>query len=190
MTDQIRKGLRHHPIALSRKVLDKAKERVEDYFGYDEKRDEADYYVHLFEIPEKRGTATPENAFLHAYVSAALAYEWNEYMGRNLGEAREIESFWSDNVPEFLASGGDLAQLSRRIRDIHRDRYNNEIGFQIGEFAKANGIPYEDLPHLVANALGRGTLITDEMNDPRNGLLGHSAPEEWQPPNDTLQRGF
>ena len=63
--------------------------------------------------------------------------------------------------------------------------------YDIGEFAKANGLRYIDIPYLVKDALSRGLLITNEMNDSRSGLLWPGAPQAWAPSDEiTLQRRF
>ena len=186
--EKLQKGMRD-AVALPGTVLDKPSEGVKRHFGYKQKLFEAEHYAAAFAIPKNRGPTSPQNAFVHAYVSATLAYHWNQNVARRLGNVREVSSTVSHDIPEFLSRGGDLATLGRRVRDTIRDRYNNEIGFQIGEFAKANGLRYVDIPYLVKDALSRGLLITDEMSDSRNGLLWPSAPQQWEPSDEmALQR--
>lgn len=97
------------------------------------------------------------NAMAHAYTSAGLAYRWGTLKA-------DFQGFWKE---AFGSSDSSEA-------DSERDTHNNDVGQQIGEFARENGLPDTLLDELIYDALQRGLLIVQEYKDPRmnSGFMG------------------
>lgn len=108
------------------------------------------------------------NAFAHAVTSATMAYEWGVPLARTLGDARE----WATTSQSYFR--GNPAHV-----DPFVDLTNNDIGRQIGMWARQNGYAAEDLPYLVAQAAIEG-LVPDSQNTGR--LIVH--PDDPRAPDD------
>jgi hypothetical protein len=93
------------------------------------------------------------NAFTHALQSAQESYH---------GVPRSITSTLAFLKEEFQfhLSGNDP-------RDYFKDQWANDIGDDIGRWAKRSGFPPSSLLNLVKYALDSGQLISDEKADPR-----------------------
>lgn len=119
------------------------------------------------------------NANAHAYVSAMIERENFPGLAKSLGTAREWQSWLSDKW-----SGND------NTKDQLRDEWNNDVGRQIGRYAKERDLGEADVMGLVDYARRNGDLIrsiSDIVPDPR--LQSYSESSErpsWSgpPPRD------
>ncbi|WDZ78757.1 hypothetical protein PWG15_09805 [Ensifer adhaerens] len=119
------------------------------------------------------------NANAHAYVSAMIERENFPGLAKSLGTAREWQSWLSDKW-----SGND------NTKDHLRDEWNNDVGRQIGRYAKERDLGEADVMGLVDYARRNGDLIrsiSDKVPDPR--LQSYSESSErpsWSgpPPRD------
>ncbi|WVT75237.1 hypothetical protein QM996_09200 [Sinorhizobium chiapasense] len=119
------------------------------------------------------------NANAHAYVSAMIERENFPGLAKSLGTAREWQSWLSDKW-----NGND------NTKDHLRDEWNNDVGRQIGRYAKERDLGEADVMGLVDYARRNGDLIrsiSDSVPDPR--LQSYSESSErpsWSgpPPRD------
>lgn len=99
------------------------------------------------------------NANAHAYTSAMIERENFPGLASMLGTGREWESWASDKI-----NGED------NTKDHLRDEWNNDVGRQIGRYAKAHDLSEQEVMELVDYARQNGDLIrsiSDVKPDPR-----------------------
>lgn len=162
------------------------KKAVADYVDYDrhEKTVEAfnnRKYPERTQAPlaNRRDVSGIRNANAHAYTSAMIERENFPGLAGTLGTGREWESWISDTW-----NGED------NTKDHLRDEWNNDVGRQIGRYAKERGLGEADILGLVDYARRNGDLvrsISDVVPDPR--LQSYSESSErpsWSgpPPRD------
>jgi len=121
------------------------------------------------------------NAYAHAWMSAAIAFDKHSYTAETLGDLREARSILTDAWAHL--SGGDPALPTFRgsILEGNRDLYNNEIGLQIAQYAQESNLPRSYIKYLVYDALPMQTyqiidngLLLSSLGDPRASTLSTS----------------
>jgi hypothetical protein len=96
------------------------------------------------------------NAFAHAYTSALVIYESSR--GSDLIINSVTKTFYLGYLKETVPG---LA-FGNEFRDFYKDMWNNSIGIDIGQYARANGLSRGEIERLVKNALQDGVLIRDD----------------------------
>jgi len=138
---------------------------------------EVDEWSRRLSIKNRQGARKSDqdkNAFAHAYASGVLSRDLGWLASGSGGLLREIRGYVSGR---WKASNGVRKYTERGVRkDGLRDMYNNVVGLQIGEYAKANGLPREAIGYLAHDALRNGLLVADEGSDPR---IGEYAINRW-----------
>jgi hypothetical protein len=125
-----------HPDRLTSSIKGEQNWLLADYVNYDKHREEIGnlngrrYPEHKHFSPEKlREVYGVRNANAHAYVSAIIERENVPGLARTLGTAREWQSWLSDKW-----KGEDNTKVHLR------DEWNNDIGRQIGRYAKEHNL--------------------------------------------------
>ena len=95
--------------------------------------------IELF--PNMLGRNDERDAFRHAFWSALDAYEHGADLAREYGNAHE------DSDP--------YQSVDERNMDLH----NNEVGYEIGEFARENGWSEEQIEQAILDAIEDGRLV-------------------------------
>lgn len=108
------------------------------------------------------------NAITHAHTSYDLTYRFGVTAARTLGWAKEL---WSGPNEEF---------------DSVKDQYNNKIGQQVGEYANANNLSYEEGENMLGTILDAGYAAKYE-NDPR--IFDERLPDLFGNTSGTNQAG-
>ena len=93
------------------------------------------------------------NAVTHAMTSTWMTLAYGAESARQVGVAHEFQTYQTE-----LAKGD--------FSDKYKDMYNNNIGRQIGLFARENGLSSDQASSLVLDAYSRGLLIR-ALDDPR-----------------------
>jgi len=97
--------------------------------------------------------ALDRNAFSHALLSAEAAY-----FGLSLSAT---SVFWeAKEVIQFAIRGNER-------KDFQKDMWNNQIGYEIGEWAASQGLSHNQLLSLLKQELYNNTLIRNENIDSR-----------------------
>ena len=79
------------------------------------------------------------NVLAHALTSAWLTYVYGAEAAREVGIGKELETYLSDQ--------------QRGLQwDSYKDLWNNNIGRQIGEYDRANGLTADQITDLVLDA--------------------------------------
>lgn len=115
-----------------------------------------------------------KNAFAHAYSSAAASYDLGTFSSYVLGTGRELNDAFSYSLK--AAKGVPGYSFSGSLRDGNRDLFNNHVGYQIADYARANNLPREAIAYLTADALKNGYLVADEFADPRVSVISYTTP--------------
>lgn len=89
-----------------------------------------------------------KQAFAHAYTAAMITVEAGRPLARAAGDIRELKTTkkYYDGGPDFRT-------------DTYRDLYNNEVGYEIGVYARENDLNPEQVQSLVVEAMEHGDLI-------------------------------
>ncbi|WP_257168590.1 hypothetical protein [Bradyrhizobium sp. SRS-191] len=144
--------------------MSKTSERLADansLHGYDPVlRDSADKPLEL--------GAASVNAIAHALTSAYLAHDHSTTEASALGFARELKSYFGRQPPEAW--------------DTFKDMYNNQVGRNIADYAKKNGLPREQIQDLILDALSSGRLIATRR-DPRIAPSFNGNPLNFEAPS-------
>jgi hypothetical protein len=102
---------------------------------------------------------TQWNSYEHAYFSAWLQFKYSGgpsggSLAHDLGDGLELAAYLN-----WLTGGAD------NRADSYKDLWNNNIGRQIGEYARQNGLGLADIERLLREAFQRGDLIKDLFDD-------------------------
>jgi hypothetical protein len=131
---------------------------------YENYRIEAAQYANSFGIntDDKTMTAIEKmqwDAFRHAYASASMANEYGYAVAEMAGYAVELGGFLKGNS----------------LESSNMDLWNNSVGRDIG----SNSDFKDEMAKKVFDALNKGDLITDPLND--NRLYGLFFPKGYSP---------
>jgi len=117
------------------------------------------YHLYIDHVARRVGgqfhlTGHDQNAFAHAFASAHLTYHTGPNFAKEVGDAKEVPQPWNGSARW----------------DAYRDLFNNEMGRQIGFYARRRNFSREQMEDLLIETLLVGDLIVRE-NDrriPRN----------------------
>lgn len=138
------------------------KKRVEEKLGIPLLRQQANQLRSVHGIPGDNYELA--NAIEHSYTSAMLQWRYGQRaqnLARAVGHSQE---YWDQFDHTFLKGKNE-----DQPRDGWRDLWNNEIGRQIGEYVRRNGLSHGDLEDLIKQAYDRAddTGLIKSYNDPR-----------------------
>jgi hypothetical protein len=127
------------------------------------------------------------NAFGHAYTAALIAHG---YLGMPITRGRPADA--ADLVDVLGRAKEDLPGIFGRqtdFRDYYRDLWNNGVGADIGNYAKAHLYSRGELGKLVKDAIDDGTVLSSLTDtripaQPSGGYLSWpvSSPPQYQGP--------
>ena len=145
---------------------------VEDYLHkspYVEYKRESNIYARFLGLDPNTAVNGEWDEFRHAYSSARMTQNDSVSEAHLYGELNEIRGDFFDEQPAEQKT---------------MDRWNNAVGRDIGEKAKAEGLTHGQIAERVLAALRRGELITDPDNDFRiYDPLNLPTENEWNKPN-------
>jgi len=93
-----------------------------------------------------------QDAFIHAFTSAELAYKT------------------TPKIAEYLGVLNETARLKNPTKDKLMDLYNNKKGIEIGKMLKKRGISLDHLPQIIKDSLDKGSFIVDSTKVKINSM--------------------